>query len=74
MLKISQHRPGGPVVDRTLESFSSVLLQLQQQVKAVMDEKAKQELNQVIVPFVQQVNVIIDKYKNGGIGFKNELA
>ena len=62
-------RPGGVASDRSLESLTSILPQLQMAVHGVLDQQAKQELNSIVPQFVQQVNQILEKYKQQGTGF-----
>lgn len=62
-------RPGGMVADRSLEGFRSLLDQLEMTRKAVMDQQAKQEITSVLIPFRTQMQQILSKYKEQGIGY-----
>ncbi len=66
-------RPGGVVNDRSLELVFSLIPQLQMAVHGVMDQQAKQELNRIVPQFVQEVNQILEKYKQQGTGFSQRF-
>lgn len=63
------NRPGGTVMDRSLEGFRPVLEQLRMQISAIQNPQAKTEISQLINSFYNQMKGALQKYKAQGIGY-----
>lgn len=61
--------PGGPMGDRSLEGFQTILNQLEMQMKSVLNPQAKQELQNVVNHFRLQILQVLEKYKMMGVGY-----
>jgi len=63
------NRPGGAIVDRSLEGFRYLMDGLKEQTKGVLDPNAKQEINIAVHKFYEEMRQILVKYKRQNIGY-----
>ena len=54
--------------DRSLEGFYLALGQLQLSAKSILEPEIKQQVYQILNPFVQQMNALLNQARQQGIG------
>lgn len=62
------NRPEGQLAESDLEGFYRPLMELQALAKSVLDTQTKQQIYQLVNPFVQQMNALLDQTRQQGIG------